>query len=196
MVKDDKVLFIICLRICIKRLLLTDSCKSERADEMMLKESYVNGWQVWWQWLQIDEWVCVCRDAVLVSDQRWYVEHGFENDSEVNVWMISFAELVKMVANLTEVSTCEWNRNVWRLFFGLLLPRWYSGSDLFCAFSIKTLHSLSSNRLRYRFRTKVVVSVLVVRDTSDRSNTECMNGKGAWLVKTWTWVEMKLVKNV
>ena len=40
------------------------------------------------------------------------MEHSFESDFEVNVGMITFVKLVKTVAKLNGVSTCEWNRDV------------------------------------------------------------------------------------
>ena len=48
------------------------------------------------------------------------MEHSFESDSEVNVGMITFVKLVKTVAKLNGVSTCEWNRDVCGFFFRLL----------------------------------------------------------------------------
>ena len=88
------------------------------------------------------------------------MEHSFEGDSEVNVGMITFVTLVKTVAKLNGVSTCEWNRDVRYVvsFSGCCFL--LVGSNLFCVLSIKSLDSLSSNRLGYPFRIKVVVSVL------------------------------------
>ena len=69
------------------------------------------------------------------------MEDSFESDSEVNVAMITSVKLVKNVARLNGVSTCEWNRNVCSFFFRFcFLP---VGSDLFCAFFIECkIHGL------------------------------------------------------
>ena len=48
----------------------------------------------------------------MLGNKNDNVEHGFKNNSDVNVGMITFVEIVKTVANLNGVSTCEWNRNV------------------------------------------------------------------------------------
>ena len=65
------MLFKLGLLVCIWILSLMDSSKSERADEMMLKASYVNGWPVWWQWLRMDEWACVCSVFPVWDDMPW-----------------------------------------------------------------------------------------------------------------------------
>ena len=141
---DDILLCGLDWLVCMKRLPLIDGSKSKRVGEMMLKPSYVNGWPIRWQPLEMDEWICICRvfsawddmpwcssaldrrwrmvfptqSALqlrhldlfttdkrwnlevlsLLGNERWYVEHSFERDSEMNVEMVTFVYLVKTVA--------------------------------------------------------------------------------------------------
>ena len=68
---EDVVLLRFGLLLCIQRLSLIDSSKSECADEMILKFSYENGWLVCWQWLRMDEWSCVCKVLPVWYDMPW-----------------------------------------------------------------------------------------------------------------------------